>query len=75
MTAVSLKRSCADQRALRKLFKHAFTCQRPQLYMNQVQRRPMQRRPIYRRDGQTDGRTDVISTLYSRLASGNTYCK
>ena len=57
-TAVSLKRSCAHQRAQRNLFKHVFTCQRPQLYINQVPRRSMQRQPSYRRDGQTDGRTD-----------------
>ena len=63
MTVVSLKRWCVHQGALRNLFKRAFTCQRLQLYTNQVPRRSMQRRPA---DGQTDRQTDVISALYSR---------
>ena len=64
-TTACLKRSCAQQRAVRNLFKCAFTCQIAQLFINQVPRQSMQRRPSYRRDGQTD----VISALYSRLAS------
>ena len=57
-TAVSLKRSCAHQRALRNFLKHAFTCQRPQLYIDQVPRRFTHKPLSYRRDGQTDRRTD-----------------
>ena len=76
-TEVSLKRSCAHQRALRNFLKHAFICQRPQVYIDQVPRRSTHKPLSYRRDGQTDGRTDgrtdrrtdVISALYSRLAS------
>ena len=69
-TAVSLKRSCAQQRALRNFLKYAFTCQIPQLYIDQVPCRSTHKPLSYRRDGQTDGqtdrRTDVISALYSR---------
>ena len=36
------------------------------MYTDQVPRRSMQKALSYRRDGQTDGRTDVISALYSR---------
>ena len=72
-TAVSLKRSCAQLMAVKNLFKRVFTCQRPQLYTNQVPRRSMHKPLNYRRDGQTDRQTDrqtdVISALYSRLAS------
>ena len=57
-TAVSLKRSCAYQRALRNLLKHAFTCQIPQLYIDQVPRRFTHKPLSYRRDGQTDRQTD-----------------
>ena len=57
-TAVSLKRSCAHQRALRNFLKHAFTCQRPQLYIDQVPRRSTHKPLSYRRDGQTDRQTD-----------------
>ena len=67
-TAVSLKRSCDHQRALRNFLKHAFTCQIPQLYIDQVPRRSTHKPLSYWRDGQTDrqtdGRTDVISALY-----------
>ena len=69
MTAVSLKRSCAQHRGLRNFVKHAFTCQIPQLYIDQVPRRSTHKPLSYWRDGQTDGQTDVISALYSRLAS------
>ena len=55
--------------ALRKLLKPPCTCQRPQLYINQVSSRSMLNWLSYRRDGQTDGRTDGFSALYSRLAS------
>ena len=65
-TTVCLKRSCAQQRALRNLLKRAYTCQRQQLYINQVPRRSMQRQLSYRRDGQPDGETDGFSALYSR---------
>ena len=65
-TAVSLKRSCAHQRALRNFLKHAFTCQRPQLYIDQVPHRCTHKPLSYRRDGQTDGQTDGFSALYSR---------
>ena len=50
MTVVCLKCSCAQQRTVRKLFKGAFTCHRPQLYTNQVSRRSMQRQPRLPRD-------------------------
>ena len=66
MTAGCLKRLYAQQRAVINLLKRAFTCQRPQLYTNQVPRRSMQKPLSYRRDGQTDRRTDVISALYSK---------
>ena len=65
-TTAPLKRSCAQQRALIDLLKRAFTCQRPQLYTDQVPCRSMQKPLSYRRDGQTDRQTDVISALYSR---------
>ena len=72
-TAMSLKHLCAHQRALRNFLKHAFTCQRPQLYIDQVPRRSTHTPLSYRRDGQTDGqtdrRTDVISALYSRYVT------
>ena len=57
-TAVCLKRSCAQQRTVRKLFKGAFACQRPQLYTNQISRRSMQRQPRLSRDKNADGQTD-----------------
>ena len=69
-TAACLKRSYAQQRDLRKFLKDAFTCQIPQLYMDQVPRRSTHKPLSYRRDGQTDRQTDrrtyVISALYSR---------
>ena len=49
-TAACLKRSCAQQRTVRKLFKDAFTCKIPQLYANQVSSRSMQRQPRLLRD-------------------------
>ena len=64
-TAVYLKHPCAHQSALRNFLKHAFTCQRPQLYIDQVPRRCMHKPLSYRRNGQTDRRTDVISALYT----------
>ena len=67
-TAVSLKRSCAQQRAIKNLLKHAFTYQRPQLYTDQIPRRSMQKPLSYRRDSQTDRWTDIISALYSRFS-------
>ena len=63
-TAVSLKRWCVHQGALRNLIKRAFTCQRPQLYTNQVLHLSMQRRLRLSRDKNAD--RDIISALYSR---------
>ena len=57
-TAACLKRSCAQQRGLRNCLKHAFTCQIPQLYTDQVPRRSTHKPLSYRRDGQTDRQTD-----------------
>ena len=69
MTTASFKCSCAEQRALRNLFKHAFTCQRPQLSVNQIPHPSMQRRLSYRCDGQeTDGQMSfqlyIVKDIY-----------
>ena len=61
-----LKRSCAQQNTVRKLFKGAFACQRPQLYTNQISRRSVQRQTRLSRDKNADRRTDGFSALYSR---------
>ena len=66
MTAACLNSSCTQQRGLRNFLKHAYTCQIAQLYINQVPHRCTRKPLSYRRDGQTDGQTDVISALYSR---------
>ena len=63
-TAACLKRSCAQQRTVRKLFKGAFMCQRPQLYTNQVSHRSMQDYPVTKN---ADGRTDIYYVLKSHL--------
>ena len=73
-TAVSLKRSCAQQKALSNFLKHAFTCQIPQLYIDQDPRRSTHKPLSYWRGGQTDGQTDgqtsfqlyIVEALYSR---------
>ena len=70
-TAVSLKRWCVHQNALRNLFKRAFTCQRPQLYTNQVSRRSMQRRPRLSRDKNAERQTNRQTDVHSRARDHN----
>ena len=73
-TSLCLKRSCVQQRALRNLLKRACTCQTPQLYTNQVPHQSMQRQLSYRRDGQTDRRTDGQTAFQLYIATSKCTC-
>ena len=71
ITAVCVKRLCAQQKTVKKLFKSArdHTCTQTKFHVDPCrdsQDYPVTKNADGRTDGQTDRCTDGFSTLYSR---------
>ena len=76
MTVVCLKRLCAQQRALKNSLKCAFTCQRLELYTNQVPHRSCRDDQVtsVTADRQTDGQTAFqLNTVDCKIKTHNQY--